>query len=56
MTDEPGVKKMRGAKEIVIPTLVRRSFPRKGIGQCGTTRKEWVRGIHLKIQLRGGVW
>ena len=56
MTGEPGVKKMPGAKEIEVPTLVRRSFPRKGIGQGGTTRKKWVRGIHLKIQLRGRVW
>lgn len=45
-----------GVKEIQAPTLARRSLPSKRTGQVGTIRKEWVRGILLKIQLSAGVW
>lgn len=53
---QPGVKQMTGAKEIKAPTLARRSLPSKGLGQVGTTRKEWVKGIPLEIHLSGGFW
>lgn len=39
-----------GAKEIEVPTLTKRSLLNKGMGQVGTTRKEWVRGTLLEIQ------
>lgn len=37
------------AKEIEAPTLARRSHLNKGTGQVGTTRKEGMTGIPLKI-------
>jgi hypothetical protein len=37
--------------EVKAPTLPRRSFHNKGMGYIGTTRKERIRGIHLKIKL-----
>lgn len=49
MAVEPGVKRMGEAKEIEVPT--RGSLPNKGTRQGGPPRKEWVRGISLKIQL-----
>lgn len=42
-----------GAKEIEAPTLGRRSLPSKETGQAIPTRKEWVKGIPLKVQLSG---
>lgn len=39
-----------GAKQIKAPTLARRSLPSEGLGQSGTTRKEWVKDT-LKMQL-----
>jgi hypothetical protein len=42
---------MRGAKEIEAPSLARRSLPNKRTGHVGTTKKEWVRGTPLKMQL-----
>lgn len=55
MAGEPGVKWMESweAKEI---DFARRSFPSKRMGQVGTIRKEWIRGMSLKIKLSGGVW
>lgn len=44
-----------GVKEIEAPTLAKRSLPSKGSGQAGTTRKEGVSKISLKIQVSGGV-
>lgn len=38
-----------------VPTLARRSFPNKRIVKVGITRKEWIRGIRLKIQLSGSL-
>ena len=40
------VKWVGVAKEMEVPTLAARCFP---IGQVGTTRKRWARGIPLKI-------
>lgn len=37
---EPGVKQMRGTKEIEAPTLAGRSLCIKGLEQVSTTRKE----------------
>lgn len=45
---------MWGRKKIKAPILTRKSLPSKGMGQVGITRKEWVRGIPLNIQLNGG--
>lgn len=56
MASETGVKQMGKEKEIEAPTLARRSLPNKGTGQVGTSRKEWVKRISLKIELIGGVW
>jgi hypothetical protein len=53
---ELGFRRMRGAKEIKYPSLTRRSLPNKGTAHAGTTKKEWVRGTTLKMQLSGGVW
>ena len=53
MTGEPGVKHMNGAKEIKAPILSRKFLLSKGIGLVDITRKEWVRGIPLNIQLSG---
>jgi hypothetical protein len=47
---------MRGAKEIEAHNLAKRSLPNKGTGHISTTKKEWVRGTLLKMQLNGGVW
>ena len=44
-----------GAKEIEAPSLDRRSLPNKGTGYVVTTKKEWVKGTPLKMQLSGGV-
>jgi hypothetical protein len=49
-------RQMEGAKEIEVPTLARGILPCKKTGQVRTTRKEWVRGTPLKMQLNGGVW
>lgn len=38
-----------------VPTLARRSFPSKRMVKVGLTRKEWRRGIRLKIQLSGSL-
>lgn len=56
MIGETEVSWMEGAKEIEAPILVRGLLLSKGMGQVGTTREEWVRGIPSKIQLSGGVW
>ena len=53
---ELGFRRMGGAKEIEAPSLARRSFPNKGTGHVGTTKKEWVRCMPLKMSLSGGVW
>lgn len=45
ITGEAAVKQIWEANEIEVPVLARRSLPRKGMGQVGTTSKEWVRGI-----------
>lgn len=45
---------MEVAEEIEAPTLVRRFLPNKETELVGTTRKEWVRGTPLKMQLGGG--
>lgn len=37
---EPGIKQMRGTKEIKVPTLAGRSLSVKGLEQVSTTRKE----------------
>lgn len=50
MAGETEIKQMEGAKEIEAPILIRKSLFSKGRGQVGTTRKEWVRVIPLKIQ------
>lgn len=42
-----------GAKDTEAPTLALRSLPSKRMGQINTTRKEWVKGIPLKIWLNG---
>ena len=47
---ETEIKQMEGAKEIEAPILIRKSLSSKGRGQVGTTRKEWVRVIPLKMQ------
>jgi hypothetical protein len=47
---------MWGTKEIETPSLARRSLPNKGTGHVDTTKKEWVRGTPLKMQISGGVW
>ena len=49
-------RRMGKAKEIESPNLAKRSLPNKGTGHVGTTKKEWVRGTPLKMQLSGGVW
>lgn len=36
-----------GAKDIEVPNLARKFFPRMRMGQVGIIRKEWIRGIHL---------
>ena len=46
---------MEGAKEIEAPILVRGPFLSKGMGQVGTTREEWVKGISPKKQLSGEI-
>lgn len=56
MIGETEVSWMEGAKEIEAPILVRGLLLSKGMGQVGTTREEWVRGIPPKVQLSGGVW
>jgi hypothetical protein len=43
-------------KELEVPTVAGSLLPNKGMEQVGTTRKKWVRGTPLKIQLSGGVW
>lgn len=40
ITGEAGVKQMWGENEIEALILARRSLPRKGMGQVGTTSKE----------------
>jgi hypothetical protein len=47
---------MEEAKEIEALNLAKRFLPNEGTGHVGTTKKEWVGGTHLKIQLNGGVW
>jgi hypothetical protein len=44
-----GFRRMGGAREIEAPNLAKRSLTNKGIGYVGTTKKEWVRGILLKM-------
>lgn len=56
MASKPGIKQMGKAKEIEVHTMARRSLHSKGMEQVGTIRKEWVRGIPLKIKLSGGIW
>jgi hypothetical protein len=51
-----GFMQMGGAKEIESNSLARRSLPNKGTRYVGTTKKKWVRGTPLKMQLSGGVW
>ena len=53
--DKVGIRQMGEAKEIEAPSLDRRSHSTKGTGHVGTTKKEWVRGTPLKMQLSGGV-
>jgi hypothetical protein len=48
-------RRMCGAKDIEAPSLARRSLPNKGTGHVDTTKKEWVRGTPLKMQLNDGV-
>lgn len=43
-------------KEIEAPIFTRNSFTSKGMEKVGTTRKEWVRRLPLKIQLSGRFW
>ena len=47
---------MGGTKEIEAPHSARRFLPNKGTGHVDTTKKEWVRGTPLKMELSGGVW
>lgn len=54
MAGEPEVKRREVVKKIEATTLTRRSLPSKGTRRIGITRKEWVTGIALKIQLSGG--
>jgi hypothetical protein len=51
-----GFSEMGGAKEGEAPNLARRPLPNKGKGHVSTTKKVWVKGIPLKMQLSGGVW
>lgn len=37
-------------------SFARRSLHSKGTEQVGTTRKEWVIGMSLKMQLSGEIW
>jgi hypothetical protein len=48
-------RRIWGAKELEAPSLARRSLPNKETGHIDTTKKEWMRGTPLKMQLRGGV-
>ena len=34
----------------------RMSHPRRGTGQVGITKKEWVKGVELYEHMSGGVW
>lgn len=43
-------------KEIEVSTLAGRSLAIKQMGQIGITRKKWVEGAPLKIQLSSGIW
>lgn len=56
MAGESGVKPHLEMKKIEVPTLAVRSLLSKGTRQVGTTGKEWVKGIPLKIQLSRGDW
>lgn len=54
---ELAIKWMVGAKEMDhLPTLARRSLPNKESAQVSSSRKQWVRGTPLKMQLSVGVW
>ena len=48
-------RRMGKAKEIESPNLAKISLLNKGTGHVGTTKKEWVRGTPLKMQLSGGI-
>ena len=56
MAGELVVNQMQGASEIEAPVSSRRSPPSNGMGEVGIPRKDWGRGIMLKIQLSGWVW
>lgn len=56
MASQPVFKQMGRVKEIEAPTLAGRSLPRKQMEHVGTTRKEWLEGIPLKIQLSSEIW